>query len=133
MILDGEFLVITPEEARTLPDHELREAFVAIVNELYADFGAHGSLGDALPFLREGPLDFDTISTERMRRIALEQQYWFNPLPDAKGVPNAEGGPRIVGDLAPDIADDPAQPGAQEFQCPPHPLLPAPRHVHGHK
>ena len=91
MIVDGEFLVLTPEEARTLPDHELREAFVAIVIELHGDFGVHGSLGDALPFLREEPLDFDTIPAERMRRIALEQQYWFNPQPEAKGEPDAEG------------------------------------------
>ena len=71
MIVNGEVLVLTPEECRSMPDGEFREAWISIMAGIYLDEGT-------LPFFPEAN-DLDRVSTDEMRRIALEQQYWFNP------------------------------------------------------
>ena len=78
MRVDGEIEILTAEEALSLPDAELRRAFIAVCNELVGDWGLLAGPVEEMPWLREREA-FASLSTEDMRRIAVEQQYWFYP------------------------------------------------------
>ena len=78
MLVDGDIEVLTAAEPVALPDAALRRAFIAICNEFVGDWGLLTGPVDDMPWLRERDA-FASLTTAEMRRIVVEQQYWFYP------------------------------------------------------
>ena len=83
MLTENRSLLLSADEAQTMPEPDLRRAFCMIVKELTAIWGYWAGPANDVSVIAERR-DPETLSTHEMRRIAAENQYWFN-VPELRG------------------------------------------------
>ncbi len=77
MLNECDFVVLSADDAEKLPDQELRRSFYTIVRELTTVWGYWSGPANDMNFIaeRRNP---ETLSTEEIRQIVADNQYWFN-------------------------------------------------------